>query len=476
MRFHDRADELEALERRWRSGRAEYVVLYGRRRIGKTELILRFGEGRRCLYFEASTGTERDHLEDLSTALAERSERALHAAQPLASWSAFFAAIGEELRSGPLLIALDEFQFIARQTPTIGSLLNRFWREHRADPNLFLILSGSDVSFFEREVVGYAATTYGRRTGSMRLTPFPFGEVAAFVPRWNARETIAAYAVFGGVPYYLDALDPQASLTENVLRAVLAPDGMLRQEPRFLFAQQTDLRDESVYFSIMRAIAAGRTRRSEIADRIGRADSATGQLLDRLIEMGLIRRLHPVTVANPDRSRLVRFAIDDHFLRFWFTFVHPYESRLHRLADAHAHLKTIVLPRLDEFVSRPAFEQICHDWLLHRTGAAAVGWWWGNVKEQGERGPRNVRRELDVLAVDEDRVPIALGSCKWTSRATDDGDASALAEMGDRLLPCGPAPALHLFSRSGFTAKLRRRAEGEPRLHLVSVEDLLERR
>lgn len=294
--------------------------------------------------------------------------------------------------------------------------LNRFWRQQKDNPNLFLILSGSDVSFFERDVVGYAATTYGRRTGSMCLRPLPYAELTGFLPKWSAHDLIRAYSVFGGVPYYLDALDPAASLEENIARVVLAPDGLLREEPRFLFAQHSDLRDESVYFSTMRAIAAGRTRRSEIADRIGRADSATGQLLERLIEMGLIRRVHPVTAANPDRTKLVRFAIEDHFLRFWFTFVHPYESRLHREADARAHLQTLVMPRLDGFVSRPAFEQVCQSWLTDRL-RRTVGWWWGNVREQTEQGIRNVRREVDVLAVDEDRAPVALGSCKWTERA-----------------------------------------------------------
>ncbi len=182
MSFYNRADELAALEERWQSPRAEYVVIYGRRRIGKTELILRFAEHKRSLYFEAISGTENDHMEDLSRALAQMSGRELFATQPLSGWPSFFAAVADELERGPLLIALDEFQFIARETPQVGSLINRFWREQRNNPNLFLILSGSDVSFFEREIVGYTATTYGRRTGSLHLQPFPFEEVKHFLP------------------------------------------------------------------------------------------------------------------------------------------------------------------------------------------------------------------------------------------------------------------------------------------------------
>ena len=481
MRFYNRTDELEALEQRWSSAKAEYVVIYGRRRVGKTELILRFAEDRRCIYFEANSGTERDHLDDLSTALTQTSGRELLAAQPLSSWQAFFAAIGEELQSGSLLVALDEFQFVARETPAIGSLINRFWREHRDNPNLFLILSGSDVSFFEREIVGYGATTYGRRTGSLHLQPFPFTELRHFLPKWTPADLIRAYAVFGGVPYYLEALDPTATLGKNIERHILAPDGLLRQEPRFLFGQHSDLREDGVYFSILRAIAAGRTRRNEIAARVGRSDGATGQLLERLTEMGLVRRVHPVTVVNPDRTRTVRFAIDDPFLRFWFTFVHPYESRLHRRADASDHLNGLVLPELDAFVSKPAFEQVCQSWLRDQIGAASAGWWWGNVKENTGNGPRNVQRELDVVAVDHEHSVLALGSCKWTAGVMRSGEKAQLRRLAGHLVsltrkptndPDPHEPDIYLFSRSGFDRKLTRESRGNPKCHLIGVDEL----
>jgi AAA+ ATPase superfamily predicted ATPase len=472
MAFHDRYDELAALEQRWRSPRAEYVVIYGRRRVGKTELILRFAEDKRCLYFEASAGTEGDHLEDLSRALADTTRRELLAAQPLTSWTAFFAALAEEVRRGPLLVALDEFQFVARETPAVGSLLNRFWREQRDNPNLFLILLGSDVSFFEHEIVGYAATTYGRRTGSLHLQPFPVTELKDFFPRWSPENLIRAYAVLGGLPYYLEALDPAAKLADGIERHILAPDGLLRQEPRFLFAQHSDLREGGVYFSILRAIAAGRTRRNEIASRVGRSDSATGQLLDRLTDMGLVRRVHPVTVASPDRTKLVRFAINDPFLRFWFTFVHPYESRLHRRVDAHRHLQKLVLPGLDAFVSRPAFEQICQHWLQRRLDAAAAGWWWGNVKETGEHRAHNVQRELDAVAIDHDGAVLAIGSCKWTAGRMEHREKALLDRLANHLANTAKEPERYLFSRSGFDAKLQREARDDPKCHLLGTADL----
>lgn len=475
MAFHDRIEELAALEQRWSSARAEYLVLYGRRRIGKTELILRFAEGKRTLHFEATAGTENDHLQDVSELLAEATGRELLAAQPLTSWQGFFAAVGEELARGPMLVALDEFQFIARQTPDIGSHINRFWRRHRDNANLFLILSGSDVSFFERDVMGHAATTYGRRTGSLRLQPFSPSELASFAPSWLPDDLVRAYAVFGGVPYYLEALDPSLALSDNVERVALAPDGLLREEPRFLFSQQTGVRDDSLHFSALRALAAGRTRRNEIAARIGRSDDATGQILDRLIEMGLVRRVHPVTVANPDRTKAVRFSIDDPFLRFWFAFVLPFESRLHDRADAARHLESRVLPALDAFVSEPTFEQVCQWWLREHTNAAA-GWWWGSVKERTPDGPRNVRREIDAVAIDDDGTVLALGSCKWTEGPLAFGEKALLRRLASQVTRGDEEPDLYFFSRSGFEDRLADEASADPKCHLVAVGDLFSAR
>jgi AAA+ ATPase superfamily predicted ATPase len=471
MPFYNRADEIAALEERWRSPRGEYVLVYGRRRIGKTELILQFAEAKRSLYFEATTGTETDHLEDASRLLADVTGRELFAAQPLTSWEAFFVAVGEELARGPLLVALDEFQFVARQSPNVGSYINRFWRAHKDDPNLFLILSGSDVSFFERDLMGYAATTYGRRTGSLRLGPFSYRELAHFAGAWSSQDLIRAFAAFGGVPYYLEALDDSKSLAENLARVILTPDGLLREEPRFLFAQHSDLRDEAVYFSILRAIAAGRTRRNEIADRIKRSSDATGQLLEKLIDMRLVRRVHPVTVRNPERSKTVRFAIDDPFLRFWFAFVHPYESRLHDRGGGRRHLDGTVLPQLDAFVSAPAFEEICQAWLTRQLDAA-VGWWWGNVKERTPDGPRTVRREVDVVAVDDQGSVIALGSCKWTDGPLPASEKMFLRRLAPHVGVSDTEPDLYFFSRSGFEPAIVHEAKADPKCHLIDVDEL----
>jgi AAA+ ATPase superfamily predicted ATPase len=472
MDFFNRKDELTALSERLRSPRAEYFVLYGRRRVGKSELLRHFGEDLRQFYFEASAGSQRDQLEDLGAELARFSGRAIYAEQPLSNWRAAFAALAELLEAGQTMIVLDEFQFIARQEPEIGSLLNRFVAEHADNPDLFLCLSGSDISFFEREVVGYRATTYGRRTGSLRLLPFPWREIDPFVAGWSVEERIRAWAVFGGIPYYLKEIDPAQPLSEAIRRAILYPDGLLREEPRFLLAQESRLREQATYMSCLRAIAGGDTRLNEIAQRVGRSAPDVRAFLEVLEEMGLVERRYPVTRAS---GKKVTYAIVDPFLRFWFRFVAPRESRLATRRDADRYLEESVLPELDKFVSEEAFERVCQDWLGEERDAAEVGRWWGSLRRREDGQLRSRTYEADVVAVDSDGGVEALGSCKWPEAGNDrhthdSGELDKLEAIRHELK--APDAQLYFFDRVGFSPRLQELASEREDVHLVLASEL----
>jgi hypothetical protein len=474
MPFFDRTDELAALSERWDSNRPEYFVLYGRRRVGKSHLLLHFGEGRRQLYFETTSGSRQDHLDDLSGELAALTGRSLYAEQPLTSWRAAFAAFGELVGEGPIMIVLDEFQFIARQEPEIGSLVNRFIREHQDKPELLFCISGSDVSFFEKEVIGYGATTYGRRTSTLRLRPFPWHEIGPFVRGWSVEDQIRAWSVFGGLPYHLNEIDASAPVSDSILRVILYPDGLLRDEPRFLLSQESRIRDIDTYMSCLRAIASGVTRLNEIAQRIGkqRAEEAR-PFLETLEEMDLVERRYPVTQAS---GKKVFYAIKDPFMRFWFRFVAPAESRLHTRAQAEGHLHDSVLPQLDKFVSEDAFERVCQNWMLrHVDGVASVGRWWGPIRRREQGQPRSRTYEADAAGINETGQVIALGSCKWPVAQTPD-HVHAATEL-DKLetirshLKARDA-ALYLFDRVAFSPRLHEIAEERDDVHLVLASDL----
>jgi uncharacterized protein len=474
MAFLNRVDELAALDERLHSRRGEYFVLYGRRRVGKSELLVHFGERCRQLYFEATAGSSRDQLEDLSAELARFTGRRIYAEESLSSWRAAFAAFDELVAEGQTMIVLDEFQFIARQEPEIGSLLNRFARKQAANEDLLLCLSGSDISFFEKDVVGYGATTYGRRTGSLKLQPFRWPETREFVPGWSVEDRIRAWAVFGGVPYYLKEVDPERGLAEAIRRSILYPDGLLREEPRFLLSQESRLRNTDLYMSCLRAIAGGGTRLNEIAQRLGRGRSEEARpFLEGLETMDLVERRYPV---NRPGGKKVSYAIADPFLRFWFRFVAPRESRLQTRAGADRHLAESVLPQLDKFVSEDAFERVCQDWALrHLPEAVEVGRWWGAVRERQEGKQRSRRYEADVVAIDERGGVIALGSCKWPDGDNDDHvhDAAELdkLEVVRRELDAEGAD-LYFFDRVGFSPRLRQLAAERDDVHLVLAAEL----
>jgi AAA+ ATPase superfamily predicted ATPase len=472
MPFFNRKDELTALSERLRSDRGEYFVLYGRRRVGKSELLRHFGEDCRQFYFEASSGSRRDQLEDLGAELSRFTGRAIYAEQPLGSWRAAFAAFSELLDAGQTMIVLDEFQFIARQEPEIGSLLNRFARKHAGNPDVFLCLSGSDISFFEREVVGYGATTYGRRTGSQRLLPFPWREIGAFVPGWDIEERIRAWAVFGGIPYYLKEIDPDKPLAETIRRAILYPDGLLREEPRFLLSQESRLREQGTYMSCLRAIAGGDTRLNEIAQRVGRSAPEIRAFLEMLEEMDLVERRYPVTKVS---GKKVTYAIVDPFLRFWFRFVAPRESRLATRRDADRYLEESVLPELDKFVSEDAFERVCQSWLGEERGAAEVGQWWGSIRRRENGQLRSRTYEADAVAVDSEGRVEALGSCKWPGAGNDRhvheaGELDKLETIRKEL--DAPEAQLYFFDRIGFSPRLQELASERGDVHLVLASEL----
>jgi AAA+ ATPase superfamily predicted ATPase len=467
--FLNRTEELAGLQRRWDTGEAQLFTLWGRRRVGKTLLLLEFARGKRHLYFEATSGTRADQLTDFSDRLSEATGRA---ALSVPDWRTALDAVADWAREGPVLLVVDEFQFIARESRDIGSIINVWWRERGEALPIFLVLSGSEVGFFEREVVSYSATTYGRRAGQRRLRPFKARDVELFLPGWSAEDKIAAYAVFGHMPYYLAHVREQASLADNILDLVLRPDGLLHEEARLL-----ELPDASAYFSVLRAIAAGQTRVAQIAQRTGipGGTSRVSQMLNMLRNLWLVEREFPVTVTNPERSRQSFYRITDPYLRFWFRFVLPAQGRLADDEGAERHLHGRVLPQLDEFVSAPAFEEVCQQWLRREIDAASVGWWWGKVRATRGAGLRDVDRELDAVALDDEGRVTALGSCKWTAGPLPYGEKTKLDLLGGHLLPDGPPPRLFFFSRNGFDDALTREAERNDRVRLVAPAELFAR-
>ena len=465
VEFVDRSDELAALDDVWAGRAAQLFVLWGRRRVGKTELLNRVAADRRSLYFEATNITQAEQLLDLSAELARVSGNALLAQQPLTSWEAALTAIKQFVGDERTIVILDEFQFLAAQEAGIGSIVNRWWRSTGRHLPIVLVLAGSEVGFFEREVLG--GEMYGRRTGQLQILPLRYRDAALFHPGYAPEDRIRAYAICGGMPYYLERFTDDTPLEEHILRHTLYRDGFLFQEADLLLRQE--LPDPRNHVSVLRAIAQGQTQNNQVAARTQLSASQVTQIVATLERMQLVRTLRPVTA--PQRSKKSVYEIRDGFLSYYFRFVDPARSRLRTRAQAEAYLAEVVLPQLDRFVSKGAWEQIAQDYVLEKEHAAAVGSWWGQVPTGEGRKTRS--QEIDIVAVDHSGAVTATGSCKWTTTKLSRSEDHLLTATEPHIPRAGAVRRHYFFSRAGFAEDLTRLAAADgDRYRLVTPADV----
>jgi len=409
--------------------------------------------------------------------------------QSFASTTVFLESIAHEAElrlargnADPVCVVIDELPYLADVDPGLLTVLQHFWDDNKRRPNLKLFLAGSYLSFMERQVLDENAPLYNRRTGAMKIEPMDYAEAALFFPGYTPEEKMTAYAILGGMPSYLEQFDPARSIRDNALATILRPNTYLAQEPDWLLLE--DLRRDVVYGSILRAVAQGERKPSDIARAIGK-DSAqdVGQHLSTLQDLGFLVRELPITERRQARSRNSLYYLADNYLDFWYRFVDPARSLVTQEMGEHVWERSIA-PALHEYISRPAFERACREylWRAFRAGLlpgdlhfAEVGTWWGS----GDRGRGKADSvEIDVVALDEKGIVTAAGSCKWTEEPMDVREYAALqrdvAIAGLDTGAEGDGPFLFLFSRSGFTERLMDVAarQDPQRLVLVSLETL----
>jgi uncharacterized protein len=415
--FVDREFELAWLEDAWHSGQAQFRILYGRRRIGKSRLLDEFARGKRYVLYQAVEGSVPDQLRDLTTAILACQDDPVLRAAPLANWEAALAYLANMAAAGPILVIVDEYQYAAEADPTLASHLQRWWSRRAVELPIYLVLCGSYIRFFVRNVL--TGPAYGRHTGALQLSPLGYREAGQFFPNWSPEDRIRAYAVVGGVPHYLEQFDPVRSLAWNIQHLILRRGAALYQEAELMIREE--LREPRLYYSILRAISEGMTQLGEITARVLPASSQSdiSSYLTNLRELGFVEYLRPVVGKAARRGIWV---VADPYLRFWFRFVLPYRSILDHTAQVEQFYRNVVQPELDHFVSKPAFEEICRSWVLSQAstttieGVDRIGAWWGPVPRPTPDNPRRQSEaEIEVIAAAGDRVVLA-GESKWTRR------------------------------------------------------------
>jgi AAA+ ATPase superfamily predicted ATPase len=461
--FINRATELELLEKCYASSGAELFVLYGRRRVGKTELLARFCEGKRSIFFVADLSSEAS----LRASLSEAVNTVLFGPDQVnalySTWEDLFGVLARAGQKERLVVVLDEFPYLVAAYPPLPSILQRVWDRMLQHTQIMLILCGSYIGMMEEVVLGYQAPLYGRRTAQYLLEPMLFRDARLFFASFSPEDQVRAYAVYGGTPAYLRTIRPDYSLEQNILEGILTRGSFLYDEVRFLLQQE--LREPRNYFAILQAIADGRTRLNEIKQATG-IEGVTAYL-DTLQQLHLVERVVPVTEAQPQKSRRGIYYLKDHYLRFWFRYVLPNRSQLER-GGGRMILESRILPEIDHF-SSPVFEEICQQflWKVGLLGGlpfvpVRVGKWW------------NAREEIDLIVLGEERAMLV--ECKWTGKPVGIDVLLELERKAKSVQPELERRYIHfgLCSRSGFTHDLLEHVSGRGDVMLFSLADLVE--
>lgn len=452
MKFIGRQAELHTLEGEYaRDG--GFVVIYGRRRVGKTTLIKEFIKEKTAFYFLATEEVESQAMRRFSGVLARTTGNAVLQHAAFSDWMDLFRIAADYKPSEKKVVVIDEFPYLVKTNPAFPSILQSAWDEIMKDSNITLILCGSLIGMMQKHALSYDSPLYGRRTAQIRLMPLSFPAVYA-AQRLPFDKAVEQYSVTGGVPKYLEFFQSDDDLMGQIEAVALSKNGFLYEEPSFLL--KDEVQSPVNYFSIIKAIADGNHKLGKIAGVLGLETSALTPYLSTLGDLGFIVKDTPITEKNPDKSRKGLYFISDHFVRFWFRYVYPYKGEL-ELDNAQIVMEEIGKDFVEKFVAF-SYEDICKSIFadLCRKKALAftpsrIGSYWLNDADNDT--------QIDVMAADHPHKLLFAGECKYHIKPVDAPVYFALEEKVRASADIQTAfKGYHIlygvFSKSGFTQRL----------------------
>lgn len=480
--FIGRERELKFLENKYEEKKGQLIVLYGRRRVGKTETLREFCKGKPHVFYSCTQSTDRVQLAKFSREILKEDIPAKQYISEFVDWEKAFRSIldlpyGEQKK----LIVIDEFPYMCKGNDSIPSILQNLWDAELKNSNVMIILCGSAMSFIEKELLAEKNPLYGRATGIYKMTEMGFYDAIRFFPDYSERDKVIAYAVLGGIPHYLNQFRTDLTLAENIKRNILTKGCVLYSEVDFLLHQE--LRETPIYNSIIEAVALGNTKLNDISQKSLVEDtSKTSVYLKNLIELGIVEREFSVDAGAKEKVNTNRgtYHLTDNFFRFWYMFGFTNYSQLED-GDVEGVYDYIVEPALHEFASY-SFEDVCREFVreLQKKNAlpfryARMGRWTGKTTvrdESAERGLRIAETEIDLLAVDKNATAYLVGECKFKKhpfRYSEYLDTTAkLTPQKKKAEFC-----YALFSESGFDKKILEEAASAENLRLYDLEAIV---
>lgn len=473
MRFVGREKELETLSRLADDDEFRMIVVYGRRRIGKTRLLLEFGKTRRTLSFTAEEASDQTNLRNFSTAVRQFfGDPDTWGVFP--GWEGAFDYIAQkasEDREHPILIVFDEFPYAAEAQPSLPSILQVAIDHKFLKTNATLVLCGSNEGFMERHVLGAKSPLYGRRDAQIHLKPFDIFDAKKLMPA-NAtwEEQVNYYAAYGGTPYYLSRLRNELDFEENTRLLMFRPDGLLYEEPMMLMRQE--LREPAIYISILDEIARGNNRVSLIADALRMSVTSLPFYLSRLKSLGLID--NPAPFGEGMTSKKARWTIADPFFAYWFGCVAPSKQLIETGHGEKASRHGTSGEVFQTYVGQQ-YETICQQWLLRQYDKGNLpfdplrfGKWWGNDP--------SARQQTDIDIV-MDNVPnkrLLIGECKWRNSFDETETVRTLRDRARLIKGNYSSIDYYLFTKHKANMTTLDKANADEHLRIVDALTLLE--
>lgn len=460
--FIGREKELKALNNLYNSGKFEFAVIYGRRRIGKTELIKQFIEQKKSIYFMGIESNSKLNLENFSKSILEYSS-GISADTSFANFQVALEYVFQLAEKERIILAIDEYPYVARSSKSLASTLQLLIDKYKDHSKLMLILCGSSMSYMEDHVLAYKAPLYGRRTAQLKLLPFTFEETCSYLINLSDEDKALMYGAVGGTPQYLLQIDDQRSVEYNIKNTYLNPTSFLYEEPTNLLKQE--VREPAIYNAIITAIATGASRMADISAKVGEDTSVCTNYIKNLISLGIVQKETPY---GERASRKTIYSISDNMFRFWYRFVLENNSIIARGADDLAYKK--IAPFFADYMGK-VFEDIATQylWKLLLTGQSPVeftslGRWWGN-------DPRTrSQTEIDIMG-EQDKNSALFAECKWTNEKVDLSVLETLVQRS--ALFDYKRVHLFLFAKSGFTKGCIDKATELGNVTLVTYADIL---
>lgn len=405
MTFFGRSKELAALNQMYDENTFQMMVVYGRRRIGKTSILNEFVKDKPHLYLSAEEVNDELNLKMFSEQLGRKMGVANFPA--MTNWHNFFETLAQQFGQEHMVVVIDEYPYAATANKSLNSTLQHTIDYIFKKTNIFLILCGSSMSFMENQVLGEKSPLFGRRTGQLKVNPLDYLDAAQFYPNASPEDKIKYYATIGGTPYYLSMIKEELTFEENIKRLYFTVSGYLLNEGTLLMRQEFN--EPTNYNAILQAIASRAVIPSEIISFTQLKPNIISKYLQTLQELNYIERVIPFDV-NPLKTRKSHYRITENFMAFWYRYVFTVRGEIDM---GHGDLFCqLALDNLNEFIG-PVFEEIARQYLRRQNSsqnlpfiAKSFGTWWG-------KGKGGESQEIDVVSESYDGKALIIGECKW---------------------------------------------------------------